>query len=133
MGSPIEAIVVSNTIPQHEKIAVCPKIQVGGSHVTLRSHSAVTHCGHTLRSHIAIAHLSNHYLDVNYDIVHELTDYYYGYIRSYSIRIYTQRGLLGECTNYKHEEMEMSLNLKIKILSQKQARDKLLTNLNYIL
>ncbi|KAL5268208.1 hypothetical protein ACHWQZ_G002165 [Mnemiopsis leidyi] len=27
MGSCIEAIVVSNTIPQHEKIAVCPKIQ----------------------------------------------------------------------------------------------------------
>jgi len=28
MGSCIEAIVVSNTIPQHEKIAICPKIQV---------------------------------------------------------------------------------------------------------
>ena len=28
MSSQIEAIVVSNTIPQHEKIAVCPKIQV---------------------------------------------------------------------------------------------------------
>jgi len=27
MGSCIEAIVVSNTIPQHEKIAICPKIQ----------------------------------------------------------------------------------------------------------
>ena len=30
MSSQIEAIVVSNTIPQHEKIAVCPKIQVCG-------------------------------------------------------------------------------------------------------
>ena len=28
MKSPIEIIVVSNTIPQHEKIAICPKIQV---------------------------------------------------------------------------------------------------------